>query len=220
MVTHKLPRKDEQLAEHDSLGAHRSLRRRISAAAASAVLGLGAVAGAGLSTTAPAFADAPASTEQAAGYEVEFLKNMIDHHSMAVMMAQDCVDKAIHGDLTTMCQDIIAAQTAEIEQMQAWLQDWYGISYEPQMSTGDRASMDRLDGFTGEEYEIRFMQSMIRHHWSAIRESESCLERAEHEPLLHLCQNIEAVQLAEIEQMQTWLQDWYDRQGGRPATTA
>lgn len=196
------------------------LRRRVPAAAASAVLALGAVAGTGVATAAPAFAQAPAGNEQSADFEVEFLKSMIDHHYMALMMGQECVDKADHQQLATMCEEIIAAQTAEIEQMQTWLQEWYGISYEPQMSTGDMASMQRLDRFTGAEYEIRFMQSMIRHHWAAIREAETCLDRAEHQDLLQLCQNIKTVQLTEIEQMQTWLEEWYDRQGGRPASTA
>ena len=41
--------------------------------------------------------------------------------------------------------------------------------------------MQRLDQFTGAEYEIRFMQSMIRHHWAAVREAETCLARAEHQ---------------------------------------
>lgn len=194
--------------------------RRVPATLASAVLAFGAVAGTGVATAAPALAETPASAEQATGFEVEFLKSMIDHHYMAVVMAQECVDKAVHPELAAMCEDIITAQSQEIEQMQSWLQEWYGITYEPQLSTGDMASMQRLDQFTGAEYEIRFMQSMIRHHWAAIREAETCLDRAEHQDLLQLCQNIKTVQLSEIEQMQTWLEEWYDRQGGRPAATA
>lgn len=196
------------------------LRRRLVATAASSVLALGAFAGAGIAIAAPAAADAPASTEQTVRYEVDFLKDMIDHHAMAVMMAEDCVDKAVHAELAAMCEDIVAVQTAQIEQMQTWLQDWYGITYEPQMSTGDRASGDRLDRFTGAEYEIRFMESMIRHHWSAVRESRTCQDRAEHSELVELCEGIESAQLAEVEQMQTWLEQWYDRQGGRPIATA
>ena len=47
--------------------------------------------------TAPAaVADAPASSEQAARFEVDFLTGMIDHHHMAVMMSQICLEKAVH----------------------------------------------------------------------------------------------------------------------------
>lgn len=193
---------------------------RIRAVAASAVLALGAAAGAGVAGAAPALADAPAQSQEAATFEVDFLTGMIDHHAMAVAMAETCLEKATHQELKDLCQSIIDAQQEEIQKMQTWLQDWYGISYEPQMSEGDMRSMERLENFSGAEYEIRFMQSMIRHHWAAIREAEDCLGNAEHPELIELCSNIKEVQLAEIGQLQTWLEQWYDRNGGRPAATA
>ena len=54
--------------------------------------------------TAPAaVADAPASSEQTARFEVDFLTGMIDHHHMAVMMSQMCLEKAVHDDLVAAC---------------------------------------------------------------------------------------------------------------------
>jgi uncharacterized protein (DUF305 family) len=41
---------------------------------------------------------------------------------MAVMMAEMCTMKAIHPELLSLCQNIIASQSAEITMMQAWLQ--------------------------------------------------------------------------------------------------
>ena len=55
---------------------------------------------------------------------------------------------------------------------------------------------------------------------SAIREAEKCLANAEHDELLTLCSDIRDAQLAEIAQMQDWLQEWYDLPGGRPVGTA
>ncbi|UKA68424.1 DUF305 domain-containing protein [Arthrobacter sp. FW306-05-C] len=192
---------------------------KIRAVAASAALALGATAGAGAAGAAPALADAPAQTRQVATFEVDFLTGMIDHHAMAIAMAQTCLEKATHQELKDLCQSIIEAQQQQIQKMQAWLQDWYGINYQPQMSQGDMRSMERLQNFSGAEYEIRFMQSMIRHHWRAVREAEKCLDNAEHPELIELCSNIKEAQLAEISQMQTWLEQWYDRNGGRPAST-
>lgn len=169
--------------------------------------------------TAPAaVADAPASSEQTARFEVDFLTGMIDHHHMAVMMSQICLEKAVHDDLVAACADIIATQTAEIETMQGWLMDWYGLEHMPDM-TGMQ-SMQRLHDLDGEEFEIAFMRSMIRHHWGAIREAETCLARAEHDDLLAMCEEIKTVQLGEIEMMQNWLQEWYGLPGGRPTSTA
>lgn len=194
-------------------------KRKVSAVAAAAAMAAGAFTGTGLAVASPALADAPAQSEQVASYEVDFLKNMIDHHTMAIMMGQTCLEKATHDELVQLCSSIIASQSAQVDQMQGWLQGWYGISYSPQLSTGDMRSMQRMENFTGAQYEIRFMQSMIRHHWAAVRESGTCLENAGHPELLSLCGTIRQTQLEEIGQMQSWLEDWYDRQGGRPAGT-
>ena len=61
----------------------------------------------------------------------------------------------------------------------------------------------------GVEFEIDFMQTMIKHHRQAIKEAETCLDKAYHPKLLSLCQNIIETQSAEIQQMQTWLCEWY-----------
>lgn len=62
------------------------------------------------------------------------MQDMIDHHNMAVMMAGLCEDRAIHEELLALCDQIATSQSAEIEDMQAWLHDWYGINYEPEMT--------------------------------------------------------------------------------------
>ena len=164
-------------------------------------------------------ADAPASDEKTAAFEVEFMTDMIDHHQMAVMMAETCTEKAVHEELAAMCEQIIAVQTQEIEMMQTWLQDWYGVEHEPMMTSGMMRSMEHLQRLEGADYEIAFMRSMTRHHWGAIREAETCLDRAEHEELLSLCEDIKAAQLEEIAQMQEWLADWYGITSGRPVDT-
>lgn len=166
------------------------------------------VMGAVLLVTMPVMADRPAPTPAAAHFEVRFLTDMIDHHTMAVMMAEHCVEKAVHDQLRTMCTDIIAAQTKESEQMQSWLKDWYSISYAPEMEkmTGQ---MSKLMAMSGEMFEIEFMQMMIRHHAKAVKEGEQCLKKAYHAELQQLCQNIIVSQTAEIRQMQSWLCQWY-----------
>ena len=110
-----------------------------------------------------------------------------------------------------MCEQIIATQSREIEVMQSWLTDWYGISYEPQMSKQEQRELQALGGLSGAEFEIRFMEMMIEHHQAAIREASDCIERAYHRQLIRLCERIIAAQSAEIEQMRAWLCEWYGR---------
>lgn len=157
----------------------------------------------------PAFAVEPAPDTATASFEVRFMEDMIDHHAMAVEMATLCEAKAVHTELAELCTEIRVAQQQEIETMQSWLQSWYGVSYAPEMSTGAMRRMEKLAALSGAEFEIAFMESMIRHHAQAIREGSMCLERAFHTELLDLCENIIVSQTMEIQLMRTWLCDWY-----------
>ncbi|MCC7368781.1 MAG: DUF305 domain-containing protein [Chloroflexi bacterium] len=70
-------------------------------------------------------------------FEKAFLREMIMHHAMAVMMAQPIPERAVHDELKAVGRSIITSQTAEIEQMRTWLRDWYGIDQPmPMMQPG------------------------------------------------------------------------------------
>ncbi len=164
---------------------------------------------AGATATRHAHADGPAPHHHTAKYEIKFLKGMIDHHHMAVMMAELCEDRAIHEDLLELCDAIIEAQMAEIEQMQVWLHDWYDINYEPHMSGHDMHQIDFLASLDGEHFEIAFMLMMIKHHSDAIKDAKTCAKKAYHEELIDMCHDIVEAQTAEIKEMKSWLCAWY-----------
>ena len=172
-----------------------------------------------LLSTGVAGASGPAPTRTQAIFEIDFMQDMIDHHAMAIMMSEMCLEKAMHPELLSLCQQIITAQRMEIELMQGWLLEWYGIAYEPEMKKGDMKRMQRMMQLSPEEFEIAFMEMMIRHHWKAVVEARVCVDRAYHTELVAMCQNIAETQTAEIEQMQAWLCEWYGicRSGPQPA---
>ena len=151
----------------------------------------------------------PAPGQATTNYEIKCMQGMIDHHMMAVMTAEPCIDKAVHEELRSMCEQIVAIQTREIETMQAWLESWYGVTYEPTMKPGMMQEVERLAALDGADFEIAFMEMMIKHHEGAIREAQHCVDRAYHPELIALCEDIIAAQQAEIQQLQTWLCEWY-----------
>ena len=53
-------------------------------------------------------------------FDKEFVRQMIPHHQMAVMMAQMASECASHPEIRTLAQSIITSQSAEIAQMQGW----------------------------------------------------------------------------------------------------
>jgi uncharacterized protein (DUF305 family) len=160
-----------------------------------------------LSTAVQAAGPAPTRDQQQ--FEIRFMTEMIDHHAMAVMMADLCLERAIHPELRQLCHNIKESQTEEIVTMQIWLEDWYGIEHQPEMTPGMRNQMEKLASLTGAEFEVEFMKMMIRHHWKAVVRAQQCQEKAYHPQLIELCEEMETKQLAEIELMGTWLCTWY-----------
>ena len=59
--------------------------------------------------------------------EALFLVLMVAHEQHTIEMAQLALDRAAHDELKALAQAIIAARSAEVEQLNRWLADWYGL---------------------------------------------------------------------------------------------
>lgn len=64
--------------------------------------------------------DVPAGSES---YDRRFLSAMISHHDGAIAMAQSIKSSTQRSELKSFADAVIAAQTAENQQMQSWLQE-------------------------------------------------------------------------------------------------
>lgn len=167
-----------------------------------------------LGAAGTAEASAPARPAGKATYEVSFLKEMIMHHHMAVMMAEVCAERTdVRPELRRLCRGIVADQTREIVKMQAWLSEWYGIDYDP-MDEMDPAAMEAemaaMRAMPTAEFEQFFLEEMIAHHRLAIQSAKPCVRKADHGPLRNLCTRIVDAQLSEIRLMRRFLCEWYD----------
>jgi uncharacterized protein (DUF305 family) len=155
------------------------------------------------------FAGGPAPERDQRRFEENFLTAMIDHHFGGVKMAELCTGRTLHPELQKLCDEIKAAQTAEITKMQSWLQSWYGINHAPELDRKMQRQIDALSKLTGAEFEKAFMTAMIKHHSDAAKESIECLNQAYHPEMLNLCAMMIGAQGDEIAMMRIWLQQWY-----------
>lgn len=57
-------------------------------------------------------------------FDKEFIKQMIVHHQGAIDMANLAKVNAKHDEIKSMADDIISAQSKEIEMMKQWQKDW------------------------------------------------------------------------------------------------
>jgi uncharacterized protein (DUF305 family) len=66
-----------------------------------------------------------------------------------------------------------------------------------------------IDGRAGRA-EVRFLEGMIDHHQMALDMAMDCLNKAQTESVVTLCEAVITAQSAEIAQMQAWLLAWYN----------
>jgi uncharacterized protein (DUF305 family)/Spy/CpxP family protein refolding chaperone len=141
-------------------------------------------------------------------FDAQFIDSMLEHHRGAVTMAEQALAEAEHEELRTLAEGIIAAQTQEIEQMTAWRTSWY-----PDLppTAGMDMSMGQMtiSEDDSKPFDQRFIEAMISHHQGAIDMAKMAQQMAEHEEIKTLADAIIVAQQAEIEQMQSWLKEWY-----------
>ena len=141
-------------------------------------------------------------------FDAQFIDSMIEHHQGALDMAQTALQQAEHAELKTMAEAIIAAQNAEIKQMQEWRNAWY-----PDLSATGGMDMGMGDMMLSSDeslpFDQRFITAMISHHQGAIDMAKMAQQMAEHQEIKDLTDAIITAQQAEIEQMQQWEQAWF-----------
>ncbi|MCC6457964.1 MAG: DUF305 domain-containing protein [Caldilineaceae bacterium] len=141
-------------------------------------------------------------------FDAMFIDSMIEHHQGAIDMAEMVLEQAEREELRTLAEAIIAAQSAEIEEMHTWREAWF-----PELAATGGLPMDMGDMEIRDDesvpFDQRFIEAMISHHEGAIHMAEMALEQAEREEIRTLAAAIIAAQEAEIEQMQNWLDEWF-----------
>ena len=141
-------------------------------------------------------------------FDAQFIDSMIEHHQGAVTMAQAVLQQAEHAELKTMAEAIIAAQNAEIQQMQGWRTAWH-----PDLPPTGGMGMSMGDMMISSDESIpfdqRFLTAMISHHQGAIEMAQMAQQMAERQEIKDLADAIITAQQAEIKQMQEWLQAWF-----------
>ena len=147
--------------------------------------------------------------------DVDFLVGMIGRHATAVKMADIYLDNPVHDDLRAMCRDMKTSQSQQIHKMQYWLADWYGIPPRQGIDAGGIPAVERSASPSVAQFEIKFIESMIKHHRETIGEGETCVREAYYEELIELCEDIIVASTANIARMEEWLFEWHGLRRGR-----
>lgn len=71
-------------------------------------------------------------------------------------------------------------------------------------------------GVADEQYDLRFIDSMIPHHQGAIDMAKEVLQKTKRPEIKQLAEKIITAQNKEIEQMKQWRESWYPNTDGTP----
>jgi uncharacterized protein (DUF305 family) len=148
--------------------------------------------------------------------DVTFASMMIPHHEQAVEMSDLILAKGgIDAAVTDLAQQIKDPQGAEIVQMSGWLAGWDADPSPSGMSDMDhggdgmmsKADMDALQQATERDAARLFLTGMVKHHQGAITMAEQEVANGENPEAKKLAQSIITSQQAEIEKMNTLLEN-------------
>lgn len=157
----------------------------------------------------PILASQPAPRNRITQLEIRLLRDLIDGHNFAIEMSEVCLQRATLEELKSLCQQVVTAQQQEIQTMQSWLNDWYGISYSPTSNRFGQNVISQLSALSGDDFNITFMKTLTSHHWGAIILAGEITDRAYHVEFVNLAANVVTEQVDEINHMRGWLKNIY-----------
>ncbi|MBB1014478.1 Uncharacterized conserved protein, DUF305 family [Dietzia kunjamensis subsp. schimae] len=205
----------------------------MTAAAAAVLLGLSACTSdetdtasettTAVETTATSGSSTTEQAEESAQHseaDVMFAQMMIPHHEQAIEMSDIILSKDdVPADVTSLAEEIKAAQGPEIAQLTDWLEQW-GEPTQPEgmdMDMGGDHDMAQMEGMLsdedvqqlsdapGPEAAELFLNQMIAHHEGAVAMAEDQVENGTYPPAVDLAQTIIDTQQQEIDTMRQLL---------------
>jgi uncharacterized protein (DUF305 family) len=144
--------------------------------------------------------------------DVDFARGMIPHHQGAIDMAEIVLKFGKDAEVAKLARNIIAAQQAEIAQMQAWIARNGSLPAGPDAASSTKAygevnaSMHAAMtmAFTSNP-DVDFLKGMIPHHEGAVAMAKVLLQFGKDAELRKLGEDVVRTQTEEIALMKAWL---------------
>lgn len=158
--------------------------------------------------------------------DVEFMYNMIGHHTQALVMARLAPTHGASASVQRLASRVMNAQEDEIHTMRTWLMDRRQPVPEPDASGEMPMLMDgmqhhmlmpgmlspqqmkQLEAATGKEFDRLFLTFMIQHHQGAVsmvKELFATYGAGQDETVFKFASDVNVDQTTEIERMQKML---------------
>ncbi|QOV38788.1 DUF305 domain-containing protein [Streptomyces ferrugineus] len=172
--------------------------------------------------------DTPSGDSADAG----FARDMAVHHQQAVEMSYIVRDRTDDKEVRLLAYDIAQTQANQRGMMLGWLDlwglpkvssqapmAWMGMGDMPSAGEGSlmpgmatNAEMKKLQGLSGKQAEVLFLQLMTAHHKGGIHMAEGCVDKCSVDVEKRLAQGMVDAQQSEIDLMA----DLLEKRGAKP----
>lgn len=163
-----------------------------------------------------------------AAFDQLYIDMMIPHHASIVALAQTALPRLTDERLRKLAGNIINAQTAEIDELRGYREQFYGGAWS--MPMDDRAMMRVMPGMTmpmdemkaqmdaatqvtifcaASDADLAFIDLTIPHHLSAIAASEEALQEATHDEIRTFAGKVIEDQQRELDELSTIRRELY-----------
>jgi uncharacterized protein (DUF305 family) len=164
----------------------------------------------------------------AAEFDQLYIDMMIPHHASIIALSQAALPRLQDERLRTIAENVIATQTAEIDELRGYRELFYGSAEPAPMD--EQAMMQMMPGITmpmadmltqmdastlvalfcaADDPDLAFIDLVIPHHQSAVVASEVALDRATHEEIRALAERVIEDQQREIDELGAIRQELY-----------
>ncbi|MEJ7763554.1 MAG: DUF305 domain-containing protein [Thermomicrobiales bacterium] len=194
-------------------------------------------AGMGMGMSTPTSGMAMGTPTMAVEFDQSYIDMMIPHHASIVALAQAALPRLTDDRLRTLAGEIISAQTAEVQELRDYREQFYG-SPDPMMLSEQEMGrmmsgmtmpmgemMAQMDATTqvatfcaAPDPDLAFIDLVIPHHQSAIVASEAALAEAVHPEIRDFAQRVIDAQVREIEELSVIRHERYGSATPEPVT--
>lgn len=143
-----------------------------------------------------------AMSAQSPSGDVQFLRQMSDHHEGLVLIAEQAHTRAQDDSVRSVAENLHMKQAAERDSMVAMLSEMFSEQHAAQPMQKNRAQADSVSQMSGTEHDRYFLRTVIAHHQEGIRMIEQQMPGMTMDHVRMLAEKMRGDQQREIQELE------------------
>ena len=143
-----------------------------------------------------------AATVDSPSADVQFLRQMSDHHQGLVLISEQAHTRAQDDSVRTVAENFHMKQAAERDSMIAMLSEMFNEQHTPEAMAKNRAQADSVSGMSGTEADRYYLQTVIGHHREGIATIDQQMPSLSMDHVRTMAERMRSDQQREIQELE------------------